>query len=79
VGYFPNGTAGDFYEAKYCARCIHDNDEEGCAVMMAHALHNYEECNKPDSILHMLIPRIKGDVGNEQCKMFVAKPGAAQP
>lgn len=69
MGYFPNGTAGDIYEAEYCARCVHDNDETGCAVMLAHNLYNYTECNKPESILHLLIPR--DDKGfNEKCRMF---------
>lgn len=78
MGYFPNGTAGDCYEAKYCNRCIHEGgrDGPGCAVMLAHLLHNYEECNKPESILHLLIPRDK-EGWNQQCAMFVdaAKAG----
>lgn len=68
MGYFPNGTAGEMYEAQYCSRCIHDGD---CAVMLAHLMHNYAECNKPKSILHLLIPITKDGLDNEQCKMFV--------
>ncbi len=70
MAYFPNGTAGDMYEAEYCSRCIHRDDKNGCAVMLAHLLHNYDECNNKESILHILIPRnSEGD--NEQCTMFV--------
>lgn len=73
MGYFPNGSAGMDYEARYCERCIHQNGpdgDSGCAVYMAHLLKNYDECNNEDSILHMLIPRDeKGN--NEQCLMFV--------
>lgn len=71
MGYFPNGTAGDIYEEKYCSRCVHMNQETGCPVMIAHQLYNYEECNKPESILHILIPRDK-DGWNQQCAMFFA-------
>ncbi len=74
MGYFPNGDAGIIYEARWCERCIHnpeDPDVEGCAVMLAHLLHNYDECNNSDSILHLLIPR--GELDNEQCKMFLER------
>ena len=73
MGYFPNGTSGEFYQAEYCDRCVHQGDPDGpgCAVWFAHLLHNYRDCNDEDSILHMLIPRSKDPViGNEQCLMF---------
>lgn len=71
MGYFPNGTSSMVYEERFCARCTHHNkkDEGGCPVWLAHLLHNYTECNKPDSILHILIPR-DGDGNNKQCAMF---------
>lgn len=72
MAYFSNGTEGESYEAQYCDRCIHQkHDEGGCAVWLAHMLHNYDECNKPDSILHLLIPR--DGIWNRECKMFVEK------
>lgn len=74
MGYFPNGTEGEAYEAHYCAKCIHrdgPDGKSGCSVMLAHLLHNYDECNKPDSILHLLIPRVKDGIGNERCTMFI--------
>jgi hypothetical protein len=67
MGYFPNGSSGCDYESKYCNRCIH---EDGCAVWLAHMLHNYDECNNKDSILHILIPRSKDGLDNEKCEMF---------
>jgi hypothetical protein len=78
MGYFSNGTEGDLYEAEFCANCVHRDgpDGSGCAVMLAHALHNYKECNNPDSILHLLIPQghpEKGGRWNEQCTMFHGK------
>lgn len=73
MGYFSNGTEGMMYEQRFCDHCIHQKpDDGGCAVMLAHLLHNYDECNKPDSILHLLIPRSKDGIGNEQCAMFHA-------
>ncbi|MGI9492585.1 MAG: hypothetical protein ACR2QF_09325 [Geminicoccaceae bacterium] len=71
MGYFPNGTAGDMYEARYCARCIHEDHDKGCPVMLLHLLYNYDECNNEGSFLHTLIPRDK-DGWNEQCSMFIA-------
>lgn len=71
MGYFANGTEGDLYESFYCCDCIH---YDNCAVWDAHMLHNYKECNKSDSILHMLIPRSKDGIGNEKCLMFIEKP-----
>lgn len=72
MGYFSNGTEGAMYEEQYCARCVHNTDGPGCAVLAAHMLFNYQDCNNPDSILHMLIPRTKGGLGNDQCRMFIA-------
>ncbi len=70
MGYFSNGTEGMDYEARYCDKCIHQ--EQGCAVWLAHMMHNYDECNNEKSILHILIPRNK-EGWNEKCKMFHAK------
>lgn len=73
MAYFSNGTEGDMYEEQYCSRCIHRNgkDGTGCAVWLAHVLHNYDECNNEESILHILIPRSKDGPWNEECQMFV--------
>ena len=73
MGYFSNGTEGEMYEEQYCNRCIHQNGpdgESGCAVMLAHLLWNYDECNNDASILDTLIPRSPDGVGNEKCTMF---------
>lgn len=72
MGYFSNGTEGDIYEAQYCARCVHENKSDGCPVMLAHVLHNYRDCNKEDSILHILIPRTDNGF-NAQCAMFIER------
>lgn len=79
MGYFPNGTAGALYEEKYCTHCIHGGDGKdgaGCPVMLAHILYGYEQCDQPESILHLLIPRDENG-WNEQCKMFVPKEVAS--
>jgi hypothetical protein len=36
-------------------------------------IHNYEECNKKDSILHLLIPRSSDGPWNDKCTMFFGK------
>lgn len=73
MGYFPNGTAGEDYYERWCARCLHENPDKEitCAIWMVHLLRNYDECNNDESILHALIPRTKNGLGNERCTMFV--------
>lgn len=74
MGYFSNGTEGEFYYDNYCSRCIHNAEERGklCSIWSLHLRHNYEECNKKDSFLHVLIPRNK-DGFNDICTMFVER------
>lgn len=78
MGYFSNGTEGEIYFERYCARCVHDANEN-CPVWAAHLIFNYDECNKPGSILHMLIPRSADGLGNEQCVMFLPTPPETKP
>jgi hypothetical protein len=42
-------------------------------IFRPHGLYNYDECNNEKSILHLLIPRSKDDLDNEQCTMFLEK------
>ena len=80
MGYFPNGCAGEDYEARFCNRCVHQDPEgEGCAVWLAHMLHNYNQANNDASILDELIPRTKDGLGNEKCKMFAASSRLRPP
>jgi hypothetical protein len=71
MGYFSNGTEGEMYYETYCANCIHNGDEENdpyCPVWAA---------NDKSSILHILIPRSKDGLDNEQCTMFLRKAAVA--
>jgi len=70
MGYFSNGSEGMDYQERYCSKCVHDV-KQNCSVWLAHLTSNYEECNKPDSILHVLIPRSKDGLTNEQCTLFL--------
>lgn len=71
MGYFSNGTEGDLYYEAYCSRCIFDRNHD-CPIWALHLLHNSDECNKPGSFLHRLIPRKKPpQYGNEECKFFM--------
>lgn len=69
MGYFSNGSEGADYEERVCTGCAHNKPDELCPVMSAHMLYNYEHCNDPTSILHMLIPLSKSGLGNEVCTM----------
>jgi hypothetical protein len=72
MAYFSNGTAGEAFYAEYCSGCVHNVQEGGgCSVWLLHMLHNYQECNKPDSFLHVLIPRNKDGLGNQACTMYL--------
>lgn len=72
MGYFPNGTAGEMYEAQFCDRCIHNLEDHGCPCLTAHMLWNYDECNKEESILHKMIPR-NAEGWNQQCVFYAPK------
>ena len=74
MAYFSNGSEGMDYQERYCNKCIHDVDND-CPVWLLHIMHNHEECNKLGSFLHVLIPRAKGELTNEQCKMFTPMEG----
>lgn len=71
MGYFSNGSDGEGYQEEWCSRCLHDNYEKGiyCPIWNLHLRDNYDECNKPESYLHVLIPREK--IHNSRCTMFV--------
>ena len=78
MGYFSNGTEGEMYEEEYCSKCIHERPGvETCAVLQAHLIYNYDECNKKDSILHMLIPR--DGCENLKCKMYYPRNAPHNP
>lgn len=73
MGYFSNGSEGADYFEHYCSRCVFDRDHS-CPIWNLHLMKNYEECNKEDSFLHMLIPRSKDKLGNDECKFFMPAP-----
>jgi hypothetical protein len=72
MGYFSNGTEGMDYQEQWCRRCVHDVNQD-CPVWLAHLIHNYKECNNPDSILHLLIPRSEDKCSNLKCGLFIEK------
>lgn len=76
MAYFPNGTSGEWYQNEYCSRCLHDENHD-CAVWLAHLVTDYHDKNGEISevgkVLNFLI-HSDGNIGYEQCKMFVRKP-----
>ena len=81
MAYFSNGTEGDYYEEKYCQRCIHYDfdDNKMCPILELHFRWNYDACNgnKPDATpevkakykaLNTLWPQ--DGVHNGECAMF---------
>lgn len=87
MAYFPNGTAGEYYYAQYCSKCAHwpkGDDDPGCSVDIIHNLFNYDQCKDTlegraiETILDLLIPRTKDDLGNERCSMFQNRHGVTE-
>ena len=83
MAYFANGAEGDYYEAKYCQRCIHFGDfGEACPILALHLDWNYEACNGDEADA---LPEAKAKhtalntlwpcdgVHNGQCAMFWEK------
>ena len=68
MGYFANGTEGEYYEEHYCRDCVHNLEKYGCPCLDAHLMWNYDECNNKDSILHKMIPR--KDAENLECIFY---------
>ena len=76
MGYFSNGTQAGYYQEAYCLRCAHwrvdETGTEGCPVWDAHLIHNDDEDDNSESILHILIPQTE-DGQNLKCAMFLSK------
>ena len=76
MAYFSNGDEGDYYEARYCAKCAHQPDigmGRGCPVLDVHLIYNYDQ-HKDDRVktmLGILWPRKDGH--NADCAMFVPR------
>lgn len=76
MGYFANGSEGDGYFERYCAGCLHAQDERPCAVWALHEQFNYAQLKEQDkeerpltSVLSALIPQDeKGH--NMECSMY---------
>jgi len=86
MAYFSNSSEGDVYEARYCQRCVHNNDEDGCPVMMLHFVFNGTQVaaanrayNKQEigddgsAVAYMMLSELipEKDGFPTQCKMFV--------
>ena len=75
MAYFPNGTSAEIYEANYCDHCRHQKpDDGGCAVMLAHLIHNYDAVGSDANealrdVLNLLIPM--DGIEAKQCAMFL--------
>lgn len=65
MGYFPNATTQDEWEAGNCHGCLHQDAEgqDGCPVMTAHLIGNYAQLREGETagllaaVLDLLVPR----------------------
>ena len=77
MAYFPNGTAGDMFQARCCAHCIHDADEDKpCMVWGAHLMFSYGAEGPLKDVLDMLIPMQPNGLDAGECAMFVDRQPA---
>ena len=79
MAYFPNGTAGDAFESKYCFQCVHDDSESGCTVMFLHLMWNYDAVGQDAdktkaAALNHLIPMDDEGIHPAACSMFYERP-----
>ena len=79
MGYFANGSEGDFYEEQFCNHCFHGESDnyEVCPVLEMHMLWNYDAVGKNKDtekavVLNNFIP-LRGDNFNDICSMFVSR------
>lgn len=81
MGYFANGSEGDYYMAHYCMKCVNWRDNgsgtEGCPIIDLHSLWNYDAVGKnADKVkaeaLSHFIPR--EGIENGECSMFQMTP-----
>lgn len=74
MAHFSNGTEFMFWEEGQCWDCVHNQQEEPCAVTNLHFCY---QDDVDDEILDLLIPRT--DTGNGVCQMFYEDPDAKRP
>jgi len=75
MAYFSNSSEGDYYYARYCEQCVHNDLETGCPVWQLHFMWNYDAVgdNADETkaeALDSLWPRNKDDCHNGDCLMF---------
>jgi len=76
MAYFPNGSSGDYYQDKYCFRCLNyidkgDDRGIGCPIWDAHIITSYDQCKNKGvkEILEILWPTNK-DGFPAECSMY---------
>jgi hypothetical protein len=68
MAYFPNGTAGMDFQARFCDRCANADKDGMCAIWDAHMIYNYDQLDAGQEKLHgALSMLIDDDAG---CRLF---------
>jgi len=81
MAYFSNGTEGEMWEARNCAKCAlyGNHTEDSCPILFVHQMFNYDQLDpeKTDirNILNVLIPT-RMDGFADQCSLFTEKEKA---
>lgn len=67
MAYFPNGSAGEVFDAQ-CGKCRYG--DEGCPIWLVQNEFNYEACNVP--VARKILDALVKDDGT--CAMFALDP-----
>lgn len=85
MGYFANGTEGEMFHERNCAKCLHWREEGPmCPVLSVHHDWNYAQYDRKDgvdtpeakrtkAILDVLIPPSKCGLYNGRCAMLIER------
>ena len=78
MAYFANGDEGEYYQERYCERCVHNsgNSAKMCPVLELHMIWNYDAVGQnadqtKRQALNTLWPRTGAH--NDDCAMFHPK------
>lgn len=87
MGYFPNGSEAENYQATFCWKCVNWRDNgsgsEGCPIMDLHFIWNYDAVGKnadatKKRALDLFIPKEKDGIFNAECTMYQIRPAPTQ-
>ena len=72
MGYFPNGSAGEYLDEQ-CAECIHEDPDAGCPVALVQMKSNYSQHAKGNESVKRALNFLINESGDCQVKIMIDK------